>query len=331
MARSAVPTVAVIGAGAWGTALAIVAARAGNRTVLWGRDPDQLDAMRRDRVNPKRLPGVALPAELGLEGDLDRLRDVDMMLLAVPAQEIRGIAERLASGTGMLVICAKGLERATGRRLSEVLRNIVPRNRIAALSGPSFAAEVASHQPTAVTVAAASLEGARRICEALATPAFRPYPSRDVVGVELGGAFKNVIAIAAGIAMGRGLGENARAAVVTRGLAELTRLGMQLGARRETLMGLSGLGDLILSATSLTSRNMRLGHDIGAGVVRPGDEAGQAPLAEGRWTAEAACRRALELGIELPIASAVQAVMENRISSDEAIRGLLRRPLPARE
>lgn len=322
---------AVLGAGAWGTALAIVAARAGQDVLLWGRDPAQIAAMAVSRENARYLPGAVLPEPIRLTADLAEASGVATVLLVVPAQRLRGLCRRLPRCRATLVICAKGLEQATGLRLSEVVRAEQPEARIAALSGPSFALEVAQGLPTAVTIAAEDHALAAALAEQLASPGFRPYASDDLLGVEIAGAFKNVIAIAAGVTMGRDLGENARAALITRGLAELSRLALALGARRETLMGLAGLGDLLLTATSLTSRNTSFGHALARG--RSGAELMGAggKLSEGAFTAEAACRLARQHGIELPIAEAVRAVVAGETSIDEAITALLTRPLAPTE
>jgi glycerol-3-phosphate dehydrogenase (NAD(P)+) len=317
--------IGIAGAGAWGTALALVAAGAGQAVTLWGRDGAAIAAMRRDRENRRRLPGVGLPAAVTPVTDLGALTDARALLLAVPAQELRGVCERLPPAGPPLVICAKGLERATGLRLSEVVAACRPEACVAVLSGPSFALEVARGLPTAVTLAAPGLELAAELAGLLASPCFRAYPSDDVLGVELAGALKNVVAIAAGVAMGKGLGENARAALVTRGLAEMGRLAAALGARRETLMGLSGLGDLLLTATSTASRNTSFGVALAQG--RPAGAA----LAEGAFTAEAACRLALRVGVELPVAAAVRAVIAGEVEVDAAINGLLARPPAASE
>jgi glycerol-3-phosphate dehydrogenase (NAD(P)+) len=319
-----------MGAGAWGTALAVAASRAGHEVRLWGRDPAAMAAMRRDRHNRKRLPGVLLPGPVRPTSDLADLAACDPLLLATPAQTLRQVAAKAPDGP-RLVICAKGLEQATGLRLSEVVAAVRPDAAIAALSGPSFAAELGRGLPTAVTLAAGELRAAQELAAMLAGPAFRLYPTDDIIGVEIGGALKNVIAIAAGAVMGSGLGENARAAVVTRGLAELARLGMALGARRETLMGLSGLGDLVLTATSLTSRNTRFGHELALGT-RPDElmSAGHA-LSEGARTAAAAVELGRRHGVELPISAAVAQVLAGRATIAAAVEALLSRPLASSE
>ena len=323
--------VGVVGTGAWGTALAIVAARAGCETVLWGRDPVQVEALRRAGQNARYLPGIDLPGDVRLTADALELVGCDPWLLVVPAQALRRTMQTLPTSGSTLVICAKELEQATGLRLSEVMAQERPGSTIGALSGPSFALEVARGLPTAVTIALPSLPAAQELAGRLASPAFRPYPTDDLVGVEMGGALKNVVAIAAGAVMGRGLGENARAALITRGLAELSRLGEAMGARRETLMGLSGLGDLILTASSLTSRNTSLGDALARGVpvadlIKEGGK-----LSEGAFTAGAACRLGAELGVELPIAAAVRGLVAGEIGVDEAVAQLLARPLPSSE
>jgi glycerol-3-phosphate dehydrogenase (NAD(P)+) len=327
-----VPRLGVVGAGAWGTALAVVAARAGNEVLLWGRDPDQVRGIQETRENARYLPGIVLPDPVAVTADLAALAGLDPLLLVVPAQVLREVVRRLPAATpATLVICATGLERGTGLRLSEVVAAEQPASEVAVLSGPSFALEVASGLPTAVTLAAARQELAAALASRLASPAFRPYPSTDVLGVEIAGALKNVVAIAAGVAIGKALGENARAALVTRGLAELTRLALALGARRETLMGLAGLGDLILTATSLTSRNTSFGAALAAGRTPAELRAGGAKLSEGAATAEAACRLARQHGIELPVSEAVRAVIAGELAVEGAIEALLARPLPPTE
>jgi glycerol-3-phosphate dehydrogenase (NAD(P)+) len=307
------PRLGVIGAGAWGTALAIAAARAGTDVVLWGR-------------SLTRLAGAELPARIRTTTATADLHGVDAALLAVPAQQVRAVLP--VAPEVPLVLCAKGLEQATGLRLSEVVAGVRPGAAVAALSGPSFAAELAAGKPTAVTLAAADLALARHLAAMLAGPGFRLYPSDDLLGVELGGALKNVVAIAAGAVMGLGLGENARAAVVTRGLAEMARLAEALGARRGTLLGLSGVGDLLLTATSLTSRNTRLGYELARGRSLIELTAAGRPLAEGAWTAGAACRLGQAHSIELPIASAVRQVVDGELNVAAAVDALLRRPAP---
>ena len=323
--------IGIVGAGAWGTALAVVATRAGHAVTLWARNPELAALMARRRVNAARLPEIELAAGVKPTSALADLSGCDCLLLAVPAQVVRSVVRALPVGAAPLVITAKGLERASGLRLSEVVLAEQPAAAVAALSGPSFAQEVARGLPTAVTIASERPGLARCLAELLADPTFRPYPSDDLIGVELAGALKNVIAIAAGVTMGKGLGENARAALITRGLAELTRLALALGARRETLMGLAGLGDLLLTATSLTSRNTSFGYALAEGrptedLMGPGGR-----LSEGAFTAEAACRLGRSIGVDLPVAEAVRAVVAGEQGVDAAIEALLTRPLPFSE
>ena len=299
--------------------------------MLWGRDSVLVQRMAATRENAAYLPGMMLPAAVCPTADLPALSDVAALLLAVPAQQLRGVVRGLPALEAPLVITAKGLEQASGLRLSEVVLSEWPGAQVAVLSGPSFALEVARGLPTAVTIAAADAALARALAELLASPAFRPYPSDDLLGVELAGALKNVVAIAAGVTMGKGLGENARASLITRGLAELTRLALALGARRETLMGLAGLGDLLLTATSRTSRNTSFGFALAQGrsavdLLGVGEK-----LSEGAFTAEAGCRLGRRTGVELPIAEAVRAVVAGELDVDTAIGALLARPLPFSE
>lgn len=323
--------VGVLGAGSWGTALAVVAARAGRRVILWDRDAERAAGLAASRENRRHLPGIPLDPKITPTGDLALAASAPLVLVVVPAQKLREVVTRLPSSCGTLVICAKGIEQESGLRLSEVVASVRPGAGVAALSGPSFAREAALGLPTAVTVAAPERAAAAAICEALASSSFRPYPSDDLLGVELGGALKNVVAVAAGAVMGKGLGENARAAVITRGLAETCRLAEALGARRETLMGLSGLGDLMLTATSLTSRNTSFGHALGQGRSAADLMAQGQALAEGAWTASAACLLAARHGVELPIADAVRRVVAGETDLDSVVGELMARPLPGSE
>ncbi len=323
-------SVAVIGAGAWGTALAAVAAAAGASVALWARERDVVESIAAKRENTRFLPGVQLPQEI--EPTLDiaaAMRGADAILLTAPAQHLRAtllsLQAHVKPGTP-LVICAKGIELGSGLLVTEVLQAIVPKAEPAMLSGPSFARDVAKNLPTAVTIAARA-DIAQRLALTLGRPAFRPYASEDIVGVALGGAAKNVYAIACGIVEGAGLGESARAATMSRGFAELLRLGAALGARSETLMGLSGLGDLVLTATSMSSRNFSFGHALGQGTPLAAASAEGRPLAEGAATAPALVARARKHGVELPIAEAVADVLEGALDVKGAVDRLLSRPL----
>lgn len=320
--------IGVAGGGAWGTALAQVAARAGHHVLWWLRDPAQAVGIQASRRNARRLPEIELLPEIEATSCLDHLAAAECILLAVPAQAVRDVCQMMPQGRIPLVICAKGIERGTGLRLSQIAGTRLDPAVLAVLSGPAYAREVASDLPAAVTIAAADLGLARRLCDHLGTSTFRPYPSEDVIGVEIAGAMKNVIAIAAGIATGLALGENARAALVTRGLAEIGRLVEASGGDRATVMGLAGIGDLMLTATSLTSRNTRFGYDFARGNAPSGPGAA---LAEGVWTADAALAAAGELGVDLPITRAVAGVLAGALPVEEAISGLLARPRPERE
>jgi glycerol-3-phosphate dehydrogenase (NAD(P)+) len=324
--RRSVSTLGVVGAGAWGTALANAAARAGLKVVLWARDERHVAELVSERVNRRYLPGVTLHDAIVPSSDLAAVAETDALLLVVPAQALRGVVAELAvhlAPGAPLVSCAKGIERGSLAFTTGIIAEAAPAARPAVLSGPSFARDVAAGLPTAVTLAAHDAGLARRLALALASPAFRLYHSSDVAGVEVGGAAKNVLAIAAGIAAGRGLGASAGAALIARGFTELRRLGRALGARPDTLMGLSGLGDLVLTATTPQSRNFAFGHAIGAGEAPPDR------LAEGVFTAEALVALAKRYGVDMPIARAVDEVLSRALSVDEAMDTLLARPLKA--
>lgn len=322
MSHIEISHIAVLGAGAWGTALALAAQQAGRATTLWAREPDVAAALAAGGDSPY-LPGIRLPHGLAVTGGLAQAAKADALLLAVPAQVLRPflttLKPHLAPGTP-LVICAKGIEKNSGRLVTEVAAETAPDAPLAILSGPSFARDVASGLPTAVTIAARDgLAG--RLQTALGSATFRPYASDDLTGVALGGAAKNVYAIACGVVEGMGLGENARAALLARSFAELARLGEVLGARRDTLMGLSGLGDLVLTATSKSSRNFSYGAAIGAGIAPDGK------LAEGVDTAPALVARARAAGVELPIAEAVADLLSGALPLAQAMTRLMRRKL----
>ncbi|HEX4636476.1 MAG TPA: NAD(P)H-dependent glycerol-3-phosphate dehydrogenase [Rhizomicrobium sp.] len=320
--------IAVLGAGAWGTALALASLAAGRKTTLWVREDEVLAGIRAGAGNAF-LPGVAIPKELNVTGDLAEACKADALLLSVPAQVLHVFANQLkphlAPGKP-LVICAKGIEQGSGKLVTEMLAETLPEADSAILSGPSFARDVAKGLPTAVTVAA-NAELAARLQASLGSAAFRPYASDDLTGVALGGAAKNVYAIACGVVDGMGLGENARAALLARSFAELSRLGERLGARRETLMGLSGLGDLVLTATSLSSRNFSFGVELGRGKSAAELCAPGRPLAEGVATAPALVSRAQTIGVELPIAEATADLLSGALSLGEAVMRLMSRRL----
>jgi glycerol-3-phosphate dehydrogenase (NAD(P)+) len=322
-----IEAVGVIGGGAWGTALALVAARAGRRVTLYARDAVTRAAIAERGESPK-LPGIRLDRAIAVAGDLAAAARADAVVLAVPAQALRDVlldaASHMREGTP-LVLAAKGLERGSGKRMSEIAVEIAPFAPAAPLSGPSFAADVARGLPTAVTIAAADLDLALALCRALGSGSFRPYAESDIVGVEIGGAVKNVLAIAAGIVAGRRLGASAVAALTARAFAELRRLGEALGARPETLMGLSGLGDLVLTCSGPQSRNFAYGLALGGGARLEADH----PLVEGIATAAVARDLARAHGVEMPIVEAVSAIVAGTLSIDAAIEGLMARPLKA--
>jgi glycerol-3-phosphate dehydrogenase (NAD(P)+) len=317
--------IAVVGAGAWGTALANCAARAGRDVTLWARDAAMVAELTTTRENP-RLPGIKLDKRVGATGAIADVAQADGVLLAVPAQESRtaatALSQHVKAGVPILT-CAKGIERGTHRFMTEIIGETFPSAVPAILSGPSFAADVARGLPTAVTLACADETAAAALARALGSQTFRPYHTTDVRGVEIGGAAKNVLAIAAGIVQGRKLGASATAALTTRGFAELARFGRAFGARTETLTGLSGLGDLILTCSSPQSRNFSLGIALGEGRAPDGK------LAEGAFTARALVELAAEKAVEMPIATAVGAVLDGTLSVDQAIESLLTRPFRA--
>jgi glycerol-3-phosphate dehydrogenase (NAD(P)+) len=314
-------SVVVIGAGAWGTALAIQAARAGNDVTLWARDPARAQAIAMGRENP-RLPGHRLPDAVQVVSALPASADV--ALLVVPMQHLRGVLERMTTPDAPLVVCIKGLETATLRLPLEVVAELRPGAPTAVLTGPNFAHEVAAGLPAASVVAAADAAVRDRITALLATPSFRLYGNDDPVGAQVGGAAKNVIAIAAGAVIGAGLGENARAGLITRGLAELARLAVALGGRADTVMGLSGLGDLLLTCTGPSSRNFSLGLALGRGERLADVLAARSTATEGVATAPALVARAAD--VDMPICTAVAELLAGRKTLAEAITKLLARP-----
>jgi glycerol-3-phosphate dehydrogenase (NAD(P)+) len=321
--------IAIIGGGAWGTALAQTLARAGRECVLWAHEVETVAAVNGARENPVFLPGVALAANMRATSDLAEAAKVEAVLLAVPAQYVRGVTAELAKALtpGVpVVLCTKGIEISSGALMTEVLAETVPGAPLAVLSGPTFAAEVARGLPTAVTLAANDAELGTRLLAALGSRTLRPYLSDDPVGAEIGGAVKNVEAIACGIVVGRGLGENARAAVITRGLAEMVRLAAAKGGRRDTLYGLSGLGDLTLTCTSLQSRNYSLGVALGEGQSLAAITKARRSIAEGVSSAPATVALAARVGVEMPIAAAIDAILHRGAAIDDVIAALLARP-----
>jgi glycerol-3-phosphate dehydrogenase (NAD(P)+) len=321
--------IGVIGGGAWGTALAIAAVRAGRQVTLWAREPEVVDSINRHHENAVFLPGVPLPDSLAATAEIDLAAACDAILLVMPAQHLRATLKSLPQLRSPVVLCAKGIERSTGELLTEVLREGAPDAEPAILSGPSFAKDVAAGLPTAVTIAAATLDTATRLQAALGSATFRPYASDDLTGVALGGAAKNVYAIGCGIVAGLQLGESARAALLARAFSELGRLGEALGARSESLMGLSGLGDLVLTATSPTSRNYAFGLALGGGTSRDDLFAPGRPLAEGVETAPALVARGHAQKVELPIAETIAGILDGSLALGQAVPQLMGRPLKA--
>jgi glycerol-3-phosphate dehydrogenase (NAD(P)+) len=321
---------AIIGAGAWGTALAAAACRAGSRPTLWSRDPDVAAAVNHRHENAVWLPGIALDPSIAATTEFDlATAGADAALLVIPAQSVRRVLEahRHQLPKGMpLLHCAKGIESNSLATMSEVGLEILPVSPFAVLSGPTFAAEVARDLPAAVAIAGYDAALARAFMSALGSPRFRPYLSSDPIGAQIGGAVKNVVAIACGIIIGYGLGENARAAVITRGLAEMIRLGRAMGARTETFQGLSGFGDLVLTSTASQSRNYGLGMALGGGQSLATAMAGRHLVVEGVATSAAVARLADRLDIEMPISAAVAAVLHHGEPIAATIDRLLRRP-----
>ena len=321
--------IAVLGAGSWGTALALHLLRQGRAVRLWAHDPARADQIARERCNHRYLPGLELPPSLQVTGSLNRaLSDGALALIAVPSEGFEELVLRLSEvvSPGVRLVCAtKGLHPTSGRFLFEVARDFVPRASVALLSGPTFASEVAAGLPAAVTLASRDVDFARRLAPLFHSPAFRVYPSDDVVGVAIGGAVKNVLAIAAGIADGLGFGANARAALITRGLAELSRLGRALGGRPETLAGLSGLGDLVLTCTGDQSRNRRCGFLLAAGHGPAEAQVRIGQAVEGVRSAAQTGRLANRLGVEMPIVDAVVRVLADEVRPSDAVEALLAR------
>jgi glycerol-3-phosphate dehydrogenase (NAD(P)+) len=321
--------IGIIGAGAWGTALAVAAHRAGREVILQAHEPEVAAAIDGRHENPF-LAGIHLAPEIRATTRLAEAVAADAVLLVVPAQFLRGVCAQAAPHwpAGVpAVVCAKGIEQGTGALMTEAAAAALPQAPLAVLSGPSFAAEVARGLPSAVTLAAPDVELAKSLSAALTTPTFRVYASDDPVGAQLGGAVKNVLAIGCGIVEGRGLGDNARAALITRGLAEIMHLGVALGARATTFMGLSGLGDLVLTCNAMQSRNFSLGVALGEGRPLAEILGERKSVAEGVYTAASVMALADRHGVDMPICGAVDAVLNRGIGLDEAIRDLLARPV----
>lgn len=324
--------IGVLGAGAWGTALALTAFRAGRDVVLWAHEPEVVASLAAGLGNPLFLPDIEIPAQIAVTGALERLGESGLILAVVPAQHLRAMLTRLAphlrEGTPVL-ICAKGIERGSLKFMAEIAVDVIPGAVVGVLSGPSFAADVARGLPTAVTLACGNEAIGQRAAEAIGHPGFRPYWTDDVIGAEIGGAVKNVLAIGAGIVEGLGLGRSAHSALIARGFAEMSRLGTALGGRAETLAGLSGLGDLVLTCSSPQSRNMSLGLALAAGRAPAAVLAARRAVTEGAETAPALIELARRHGVEMPIAQAVDAILSEEMTVPEAMERLLARPLKA--
>ena len=318
--------IGILGGGAWGTALATVMVRAGAEVLLWARSPEVVESINADHENPNFLPGVSLDVEIHATGELARLSSGhDALLLVVPAQHMREVLTAL-SASGVpdvpIIICSKGIENGSAALMSEIVADTLPGTAVAVLSGPTFAAEVARGLPSAITLACEDQDLGRRLMTMMGTPMFRPYLTTDVIGTQLGGAVKNVIAIGCGMVEGLGLGENARAMIVTRGLAETGRLGVAMGAKPQTLMGLSGLGDLTLTCNGRQSRNMSLGIELGEGRTVEEVLGRRNTVAEGVATASSVIQLAARHGVEMPICETVDRVIHHGVPLAEAIQSL---------
>jgi glycerol-3-phosphate dehydrogenase (NAD(P)+) len=316
----------IIGGGAWGTALAQVASTGGRETLLWALEGDVVEAVNSRHENPIFLAGVPLSPAIRATSDLTQLDSCDAWLVVTPAQHMRSVLQRAGDCEKPLLLCAKGIEEKSGQLLHKVARETCPGAQVAVLSGPTFAHEVAKGLPTAVTLAAEDAALAEQLRERIKQPTFRIYVSDDLAGAEIGGAVKNVLAIACGVVEGKGLGQNARAALIGRGFAEMTRFGLAFGAKRETLTGLSGLGDLVLTCSSTNSRNYSLGKGLGEGRSAVELLSDRKTVAEGAFTAPVLARLAREKGIDMPIVEAVDALIADRANVDEVLGALLSRP-----
>lgn len=321
-------TIGVIGAGAWGTALAQVFANGGRDVLIWARETEVVDAINSEHENTVFLPTVALHESLKATADIEDITQRDIILLVTPAQFVRATLESLQGKLGgkTLVICAKGIELDTGMLLSQVAQEVAPDAKIAVLTGPTFASEVARGLPAAVTIATEDKDFALELQEVLGVKNFRPYITTDVLGTQLGGAIKNVIAIACGVVMGRELGESARAALLTRGVAEIARLGIAIGAKKDTLLGMCGIGDLMLTCSSMQSRNYSLGMALGEGKTLEEILGPRKEVTEGVFTAKSALALAKNNAVDMPITEAVNKCLNEGMPIEEAIEEMLNRP-----
>lgn len=319
--------VGIIGGGAWGTALAAVMAQIHDDVLLWAREEDVVRSINESHENALFLPGTVLSRKIEATADLARMAGCEALMIVTPAQHVRTILSALPDTQAPLILCAKGIEANTQMLVSDVAVQVRPDNPLAVLSGPTFAHEVAAGKPTAITLATANPTLGAALMHSIATPSFRPYWSDDVVGAEIGGAVKNVLAIACGVVDGAGLGLNARAALIARGFAEMQRYGLARGAKAETLAGLSGLGDLVLTCSSENSRNYSLGRSLGQGHAAENLLADRKTIAEGAFTAPVLLQSATDLSVEMPIVSAVCTLLAGTITVDAVVTELLARPL----
>ena len=317
---------AVVGGGAWGTALAQVAATGGRETLLWALEDDVVTAVNKIHENPVYLKGLKLEPSIRATSNFSDLKDADAWLVVTPAQHMRAVLGRSPCPNMPLVLCSKGIEESSGKLLHDVAREVCPTSPVAVLSGPTFAHEVAAGLPTAVTLACEDRELGEALRERINLQHFRTYYTEDVAGAEVGGAVKNVLAIACGIAEGKRLGQNARAALIARGFAEMIRFGVEMGGRRETLAGLSGLGDLVLTCSSTSSRNFSLGKAIGEGKKVADLMKDRRTVAEGAHTAPVLHRIAVDRGIDMPLVAAVADLLSGKIGIDELLETMLSRP-----
>ena len=322
--------ISIIGAGAWGTALAEVISRQGNKVNLWAREDDVVKSINTLNENTLYLPNVKLSELIVAQNNLDNVINCDLLLMVTPSQFMRSVLEEIKDNLNdsiPVVLCSKGIETKTLSLMNEITESIIPKNPLSILSGPSFAIDVVNNKPTAVTLACKDLSIGKNIADSISLPTFRPYLSEDVVGAQIGGATKNVIAIAAGVVEGQNLGDSARAATIARGFSEINRLAVALGGQEETLSGLSGMGDLLLTCNSITSRNFSLGIKLGKGLSAEEATDGLSSIAEGMYSAKAIDKLSKKLGVEMPITNAVNDLIERKRSLDEIIDDLLSRPI----
>ncbi len=321
--------VGIIGGGAWGTALAAVMAQVHGHALIWARESEVVDAINETHENTVFLPKIALAQSIKATSDLADMADCSALLLVTPAQHLRATLLALPDTNAPLILCAKGIEAKTQYLMCEIAQEVRPDNSVAILSGPTFAHEVAAGKPTAITLAAKDEALGKSLLTQIAAPHFRPYWTDDVIGAEIGGAVKNVLAIGCGVVDGAGLGLNARAALIARGFAEMQRFGLAKGGKPETLAGLSGLGDLVLTCSSENSRNFSLGRGLGQGKSAVALLADRNSVAEGAYTAPVLLQSAQTLGVDMPIVAAVCSLLDGTARVDEAVQSLLARPLKA--